>query len=628
MATLASDLTISALPTRVGQSIPLDTPHAVSVSLPTWEACVAYEKGEDWVVTSMRNAYPRFFVDFKIRNFEKTLLHDRGKPGEAAMLFPSLRAAERCKAFVIKQSVAIKPLSEETYELRSKEDIHILHLVLLKDDDSEAATESNVSLMTAVFLPSELYHVAKAFWQHTGEGVSSRRADFCAILYKDGILKIKQDQLSGGVESEQSWINKGPRRYRKTKLTDESSLPTLPRGGSSPRKISNFGDPDYLPYIEERFGRNLSLQQSRSAKVAIRRRITGSLVDDLDLPAALVASQPATSVRGIQDLSEDDVYLYPGGINAIFNTHQALLQGRGRRKCIMFGFPYTDTLKILEKWGPGCVFYGHGNAHDLDDLEDRCRNGEKFLALFCEMPGNPLLKSPDLHRIHALGRKFDFPIVVDETIGNFMNVNVLPYADIVVSSLTKVFSGDSNVMGGCALLNPLSLYYRTLKSVYETEYEDTYWAEDAIFMERNSRDFISRIDRINHNAEAICEVLRQSQHVKEVFYPKFCDSRDYYDAVRRSNGGYGGLFSITFPSTATAIAFYDNIEVAKGPSLGTNFTLCSPYTLLAHYNELDWAARYGAQADLIRFSVGLEGTNELVARFKRALSTLDNTPPP
>lgn len=70
------------------------------------------------------------------------------------------------------------------------------------------------------------------------------------------------------------------------------------------------------------------------------------------------------------------------------------------------------------------------------------------MALFTEFPGNPLLSSPDLERIRKLADQYDFCVVVDETIGNFINVNVLPYADVVVSSLTKVFSGDSNVMGG------------------------------------------------------------------------------------------------------------------------------------------------------------------------------------
>lgn len=111
-------------------------------------------------------------------------------------------------------------------------------------------------------------------------------------------------------------------------------------------------------------------------------------------------------------------------------------------------FPYVDTLKILEKWGPGCVFYGHGSSSEIDDIEWRCKFGQRFLALFCEFPGNPLLKTPDISRLRALADRYDFAIVIDETIGNFINVHVLQYADVIVSSLTKVFSGDSNVMGG------------------------------------------------------------------------------------------------------------------------------------------------------------------------------------
>ena len=111
-------------------------------------------------------------------------------------------------------------------------------------------------------------------------------------------------------------------------------------------------------------------------------------------------------------------------------------------------FPYVDTLKILQNFGPGCVFYGHGSSEELQDLEARLQKGEEYLALFCEFPGNPLLNCPDLARIRSLADKYDFAVVVDETIGNFLNVDVTPFADIVVSSLTKVFSGDSNVMGG------------------------------------------------------------------------------------------------------------------------------------------------------------------------------------
>ena len=118
-------------------------------------------------------------------------------------------------------------------------------------------------------------------------------------------------------------------------------------------------------------------------------------------------------------------------------------------------FPYTDTLKVLEKWGPGCHFLGHGLDSSIDELEtlletERAQNPHEppILALFTEFPSNPLLRSPDLERLRTLSDKYDFLVIVDDTIGNFVNVETLPFADIVVTSLTKIFSGDSNVMGG------------------------------------------------------------------------------------------------------------------------------------------------------------------------------------
>jgi cystathionine gamma-synthase len=115
-------------------------------------------------------------------------------------------------------------------------------------------------------------------------------------------------------------------------------------------------------------------------------------------------------------------------------------------------FPYTDTYKILSKWGPGCEFFGQGGITDLPGLEalleERSRTDAPILSLFCEFPSNPLLRTPDLKRIRELADQHGFIVVVDETIGNFINVEIAHWADVVVSSLSKVFSGDANVMGG------------------------------------------------------------------------------------------------------------------------------------------------------------------------------------
>ncbi|KAI5281565.1 hypothetical protein KEM54_003180, partial [Ascosphaera aggregata] len=367
-------------------------------------------------------------------------------------------------------------------------------------------------------------------------------------------------------------------------------------------------------FIEERFGRNLDTALADKAKLAVRRRICGSLRETSDLHVALKA--PPSEVR-IAGLTEDDVYLYPSGMSSIFNIHQVLLMARGQLKSVCFGFPYVDTLKILEKWGPGAIFCGRASSEELDDLERSLESGERILALFTEFPSNPLLISADLERIRHLADKYDFAVVVDESIGNFINVNVLPFADVVVSSLTKIFSGDSNVMGGSAVLNPNGRYYDAMKEVMRTDYQDNYWAEDALVLERNSRDFASRIHRINAHTEAVTACFKRSP-LGQYDYT-LATSLGNDDTDERSRGGYGGLFSVVFHTPEQAKAFFDYIEVMKGPSLGTNFTLCSPFTILAHYQELDWAASYGVAPDLVRIAIGLEET-DLLDRFERALN--------
>ena len=578
---------------------------------------MGYEEGEEWVISKMKTGYPRFFINKSIERCAEAIVKRHGIPGEKAMLVPSPAVASRCADFIQRQNPSVESSKVRTLDF-------VPNSITSKVDSSP----NILPKVTAVIYPQQCFPAAKAFWQHSGDGISSRRAESCHKAFTEGIL------LEKGAAEDAARMFKGPKRYQK-----RPSIDSIDSTGNNSNGTSD--GPDHAQFVEERFGRNLDVTRSNNAKLAIRRRIAGSLTVDAEPEVALNFPPDEGRRRDVLGFSEDDVYLYPTGMSAIFNTHRSMLKARGPMKSIDFGFPYIDTLKVLEKFGPGCLFYGHGGSSDLDDLQKRLENGEKFLALFCEFPGNPLLKTPDLVRIRQLADKYDFGVVVDETIGNFLNVHVLPHADVVVTSLTKIFSGDSNVMGGAAILNPKSRYYDLLKQTWRSEYEDNCWPEDAIFLERNSRDFISRIDRINRNAEAICDVLRAhprsmsgSHHlpslsrltfslVKQVNYPKHSHTRPFYDACRTPTGGYGGLLSCTFHSTPEAIAFYDNLETAKGPSLGTNFTLSSPFVILAHYSELEWAESYGAERNLVRFSVGLEEEQELVRKFSWALRAME-----
>ena len=172
------------------------------------------------------------------------------------------------------------------------------------------------------------------------------------------------------------------------------------------------------------------------------------------------------------------------------------------------------------------------------------------------------------------------------------------------------------------VLNPKGHHYPALKAYLAENYEDSYFAEDAIFMERNSRDFRRRIHIIDANTLAVCERLRAHPAVKQVYYPAYTTA-EHFARCRVPGGGFGGLFSATFHKKEASRAFFDALPFHKGPSLGTNFTLACPYTILGHYAELEWAAGYGVEEGLVRVSVGMENRAVLLRGFEKALAAAE-----
>ncbi|KDQ32018.1 hypothetical protein PLEOSDRAFT_1074412 [Pleurotus ostreatus PC15] len=598
----------------LGLSVPPFTPHAISVSLPTWQDNVDYEEGKPRVKDAMVCGYPRFFIHPSIQKVADICQQKFGTPDELCLLFPSNRVASECRRFIEARSSLVGPAisARLTHFVFPEAELHV------------------------VLFPTNAYPIAKQFWQHAGLGISSRLAEFC---------------LSGLAES--STPPKSPEATARFPLKPSNRHYSV-KPPAKEELAADKLDSDHSTYLEERYGRNLPREHGMNAKRALRRRIAGVLANDSPECSRAGEQDVATTVssRGA-DVTEGDVYLLPSGMAAIWYAHQAALAVRPAAKSVCFGFPYTDTLKILEKWGPGCYHLGRGLDEDIDELETILESTH-IVALFTEFPSNPLLRSANLPRLRALADKHEFLIVIDETIGNFVNVRVQPYADVVVSSLTKVFSGYSNVMGGSLVLNPQGRYYGVLKRWLDDNYEDVYFDQDAIFMERNSRNFRSRSHAINRNAETICDFLlsrsiagdasssstssRSSASapvIKEVYYPKYI-TRHNYETCRitqegaeesdgKEEGGYGGLFSLTFTTQEASEAFFDAIPCYKGPSLGTNFTLASPYTILAHYAELEWAAQWGVEKGLVRISVGMEDTKVLLEWFGKALLAAEAT---
>jgi cystathionine gamma-synthase len=334
----------------------------------------------------------------------------------------------------------------------------------------------------------------------------------------------------------------------------------------------------------------------------------------LAAPDQALASMMRQRLAGWSGAPESLISLHPSGMAAIFAAFRAATARRPGRRTVMFGFPYTDTLKILEKFGAGVEFFPRGDADDLARLAELLAT-EEFAAIFCEFPSNPLLQVPDLPALHQLASGAGGPIVVDDTIGTFANVDVLPHVDLVATSLTKAISGEGDVMAGALTANPHGVFGQGLP----LSALDEIYAPDLAVLEINSRDFPHRMKEANANAQKLADLLHSHPSIERVYYPGL-DPSPVYHALCKPGGGYGAVLS--FLPRAAAVnspRIYETLRISRGISLGTSYSLVSPYVQLAHYLELEWARACGIDPHLLRVAVGNEPWADLQERFRAAL---------
>ena len=370
---------------------------------------------------------------------------------------------------------------------------------------------------------------------------------------------------------------------------------------------------------------------NEDGKAALRAfwQHTGLIISTREAEARLAGHAPVADeddvrqslrrqLAGFYDCGEDDVFLTPTGMAAQFAALQAVMQRSPGRPTAQLGFPYVDTLKLQQKLGHGGILLHHLDSIETE-LQDLLRR-QPLAACFCEIPGNPLLGSADVRRITPIRREHGVPLVADDVVATPTNVDLSAHADLIATSLTKFIAGTGDVMGGALICNPRSPFYHELKPIISSQHEELLWGEDAVVLDTQARGFPERMKRHNQNGLLLAERLRRHPAMERVWYPKW-EFSEAYEAVRRPDGGWGAL--VTFlpkRGDTTSQGIYDRLAFCKGPSLGTIFTLACPFTLLAHYTELEWAESCGVSRHLIRISVGLEDPEDLWQRLERALA--------
>ncbi len=316
----------------------------------------------------------------------------------------------------------------------------------------------------------------------------------------------------------------------------------------------------------------------------------------------------------------EDTFIFASGISAGLAALRSLPGVREGKKTLQIEFPYVDSLKIQERFGFGVVYLNEASGESFDEAIQRIRAGE-FAGVFTEIPSNPLLRTIDLKRVSEACAFSKTPLIVDDSAAGPLNVDVLPLCDILTSSLTKWISGAGDVMAGALTLrsdSPLIADLRDSISADAVECAPLYIGDAEVLL-YNIKGYQKRNKLTNDNALKIVEFLKSHPAIECVWHPSVTNTANF-DAIKRKNGGYGGLLSISLANPKKAPKVYDALKLSKGPSFGTPFTLVCPYTLLAHYDELSWCEDCGVPTNLLRISVGTEPAETIIAAFEEALA--------
>jgi len=331
----------------------------------------------------------------------------------------------------------------------------------------------------------------------------------------------------------------------------------------------------------------------------------------------------------------DDIWLCRGGMHAFwsgFSAVQKVMAAQGRFRWVQLGWLYVDTMGIMQSFGAqaggaaSCTVV-HA-VHDKAALTELLATyGHELAGIITETPTNPTLQMPDVRWLRAQCDAHGCALVLDPTAASPHNVNVFPYADLHINSLTKYAAAEANVMLGALALNRESPFYEALQAGLTASGEDRAYAAppfagDVAEVARQISHYKETVAQMNQTAQEVAAFLETCPQVSQVWWAQ--SAAENLAAVAGSLSGSGALLSFTVEGDW--MAFYDALEMAKGPSFGAQFSVACPYMYLAHY-DLVQARQKGEvmvgpddiPSDLIRLSVGLEAAADIIAVLKAAL---------
>ncbi|MCC8191426.1 MAG: PLP-dependent aspartate aminotransferase family protein [Ruminococcus sp.] len=279
---------------------------------------------------------------------------------------------------------------------------------------------------------------------------------------------------------------------------------------------------------------------------------------------------------------------------------------------------YGGTFRVLDK-----VFNNFGIGYSIEDTTNINALEQKITpevkAILIESPANPLLTITDIAAVAALTKKHGILAIVDNTFMTpYLQRPIELGADIVIHSATKYLGGHSDLVAGLVVVNDQGLAERL--AFIQNSTGGVLGPFDSFLLIRGIKTLGVRLDRHVENAEKLANYLVNHKGVKKVYYPGLPDAQGYEINKRQAKNG-GAMISFELYENYDIKKFFKNLRlVALAESLGgVESLVCHPASMTHASIPYEIRQKVGITDGLIRLSVGIENSDDLIADINNAI---------
>ena len=280
----------------------------------------------------------------------------------------------------------------------------------------------------------------------------------------------------------------------------------------------------------------------------------------------------------------------------------------------VYGGTFRMMTQIFKRRGLDFTFV---DSRDLNKVDDAITFKTKLV--FVETPSNPMMHLTDLATLAELVRDRGLTLAVDNTFATpYFQKPIELGAELVVHSTTKYINGHSDVVGGFVMTTRGDLAERM--AFYQNAAGAVPGPMDCWLTLRGVKTLPVRMRQHDASGREIAAWLSDHPAVHRVFYPGLPDHPQYELACRQMSG-FGGMISIDTGSFDKAVAIVENTRIfSLAESLGGVESLIGHPATMTHAGVPEaMRAEMGLTDGLVRLSVGIEDTEDLIQDLDRAL---------